>query len=264
MKISHEVPLDLLNSSLTFNDYQYCLPHYYIKYPKYKEFFISYRNMKESFIMLDNGLFEGGVLPEPKLIEIIKEIQPDIFILPDVWNNAYETISNADRWMEKIKPELPTNTKLMVVLQGKTFSDIQQCLYSSLGGGISHFGLNHSSLAYTDMFYHKNPLISKTMGRILTFNKLIEEDVFDKFKKCYIHFLGLNLPQEMLYVNNKELISSVDTSNPVINGIQGIRYSELGLLQKPEEKIELFMEKDLASNLEDIIFNISTFRKWTY
>ncbi len=25
--ISHEVPLDLLNESLKFNDYHYCLPH---------------------------------------------------------------------------------------------------------------------------------------------------------------------------------------------------------------------------------------------
>ena len=262
MKISHEVPLDLLETSLTFNDYDYLLPHFYLKYPKYKEFYLKSRD-KGRFIIMDNGLFEGGVLPEKDLIAMINEVQPDIFIVPDSWNNTTLTVDHAERWVSKIKPNLPPKTNLMVVLQGKSYDQIQECLHTCMNGGVKHFGLNHSSLAYTDLFYHSNLLISKTMGRIITFNKLIEEDIFDKFKKCYIHFLGLNLPQELIYVNHKELISSVDTSNPIINGIKGIRYTELGLWKKPEEKIETFMEKDLASNIEDIIFNVNSFRKWT-
>ena len=39
MKISHEVPICLLEDSLDFNDYQYCLPHLLDKDEDYKNFF---------------------------------------------------------------------------------------------------------------------------------------------------------------------------------------------------------------------------------
>jgi len=40
MKISHEVPLSLLEKSLMFNDYQYVLPHLIDKYNEYKLFML--------------------------------------------------------------------------------------------------------------------------------------------------------------------------------------------------------------------------------
>lgn len=259
MKISHEVPLDLLETSLSFNGYDYLLPHYYIKYPKYREFYLKSKS-KGRFIIADNGLFEGEVLPEPQLLEIINEIKPDIFIVPDVWNSYTSTLNYAKKWLDK---ELPGNTNRMMVLQGKTYDELQECVWQGMKIGYRHFGLNHASLAYSNLYYHPNPTTSRMMGRILTFNKLIEEDVFDKFKKCYIHFLGVETPEELQLVNNKELISSIDTSNPIINGIKGIRYDKNKFpIGKPSDKIEVFMEKDLASSIEDIMLNISYFRKW--
>ena len=146
MLISHEVPLSLLDTSLTFNDYDYLLPHYYVKYPKYKEFYLKSRE-KDRFIIMDNGLFEGGVFPEEKLLEIIKEIEPNIFIVPDAWNNNYTTFNNAKYWMDEMKFKLPTKTELMMVLQGQSFSDIDMLLWDSIKLGYKHFGLNHSSLS---------------------------------------------------------------------------------------------------------------------
>jgi len=80
----------------------------------------------------------------------------------------------------------------------------------------------------------------------------------------YIHLLGCSTPQEFTYYrdNCPELIKSVDTSNPIICGALGIRYQEGGLLTKPSNKIEEFMEQDLTKNLEDIIFNINAFKKF--
>lgn len=259
MLISHEVPLDLLELSLTFNDYQYCLPHYYVKYPQYKKFFDNYRNKNNSFIILDNGLFEGGVLPENQLLDIINGLKPDIFIVPDSWNDYITTIGYAKEWLKK---SIPISTNLMMVLQGKSYDQLHECSIQGLKLGYKYFGLNHSSLAYSDVFYHPNPIISKMMGRIITLNKLVEEDVYDKFKKCYIHLLGMISPEEIQLINHKNIIKSIDTSNPVLNGIKGLRYSNLSFpIGKPEEKIEIFMEKDLAFNIEDIIFNINQFRK---
>jgi hypothetical protein len=39
MKLSHEVPICLLEDSLKFNDYQYCLPHLLDQDEDYKDFF---------------------------------------------------------------------------------------------------------------------------------------------------------------------------------------------------------------------------------
>lgn len=261
MRISHETPLDFLDLSLTFNDYQYCLPHYWEKYPKYKEFFLKYRKMKNSFVFLDNGLFEGGVFPEEKLLEIINELKPDIFIIPDTWNNSYKTFEAAEYWSNL---GLDPKIRLMVVVQGTNLTEFEQLIHDSQKIGIKHFGFNHSSTAYSKVFSHSDPLISKMMGRIIMLNNLFEMDVFDDLKKCYLHLLGVNLPQEMFLLGNiKKYFSSIDTSNPILVGALGKRYNEMGINFKPEQKIEAFMEEDLASKIDDIIFNVNLFKKFT-
>ena len=39
VKVSHEVPICLLNKSRDFNDYDYCLPHLLDENLKYRRFF---------------------------------------------------------------------------------------------------------------------------------------------------------------------------------------------------------------------------------
>ena len=80
----------------------------------------------------------------------------------------------------------------------------------------------------------------------------------------YIHLLGASTPQEFTYYRDAQpnLINSVDTSNPIICGALGTRYSEIGLLTKPSNKIEEFMEQNLEDKLEDIIFNVNAFKKF--
>ena len=39
MKVSHETPFAYLEQSLSFNDYDYLLPHLYDKHEEYREFF---------------------------------------------------------------------------------------------------------------------------------------------------------------------------------------------------------------------------------
>jgi hypothetical protein len=258
MKISHETPLDLLDVSTTFNDYQYLLPHYWEKYPKYKEFFLKYRKTKDSFIIMDNGLFEGGVFPEEKLLEIINEIKPDIFIVPDAWNDFNVTWKNAIDWIDKAK-FFPKETKLMVVAQGN-YKNQLKWYFDLYERGIKHFAFNHSSIAYKSEYNHKDELISKTIGRIMVLDEILDEYTDD----CYIHLLGVNLPQELIYMsdNIKNKINSIDTSNPILVGALGKKYGEMGINFKPTEKIEKFMEEDLSSKIENIIFNVGIFRSW--
>ena len=59
MKISHEVPLCLLEDSLDFNDYDYCLVHLLDKDKDYVDFFMKAKQQGR-YIILDNSLHELG------------------------------------------------------------------------------------------------------------------------------------------------------------------------------------------------------------
>jgi hypothetical protein len=261
MKISHEVPLSLLERSLMFNDYQYVLPHLIDKYEEYKTFMLKYRTQENSFIIMDNGLFEGVEHTTEDLIEKINLIKPDIFITPDAWNNPHATYKNAKYWMNTLKPQLPSETKLMVVMQGRTVEDIAKLYDNCVDLGFKHFSFNHSSETYQYMFNHPNKLINQMMGRIELVNLMKKQGhILDGH---YIHLLGCSLPNEFIYYKGIDWINSVDTSSPIINGVLGIGYEEYGLLTKPTNKIEEFFEYNLEEQMGHITFNINKFKEYT-
>ena len=258
MKISHELPISLFPYSQTWNDYEYCLPIFMDKYPKYKEFFLDARKQGR-FIIMDNSLFEGYHHTIPDLLEKIHLIEPDIFIVPDEWNDSIITAKNAKYWKQL---SLPERTNLMVVLQGKTVNEIHLLYQTCLDLGYTHFAINHSSIVYQELGGSENSLANQSVGRVMLIEYLKSQDMIKDYH--YIHLLGASTPQEFTYYrdNHPNLINSVDTSNPIIVGALGQRYSDMGLLTKPSNKIEEFMEKDLAPQLEDIIFNINKFKKF--
>jgi hypothetical protein len=59
-----------------------------------------------------------------------------------------------------------------------------------------------------------------------------------------------------------DFIKSCDTSNPIIVGAQGQRYTDGGLTWKPKEKIEVYMEENLEDKIEDIKFNVQKFKQY--
>ena len=258
MKISHELPLSLLEHSIDWNDYEYCLPHLLDKHSDYRQHFLDSRE-RDRFIIMDNGLFEGVTHTIQDLLEKIDLIKPDIFIVPDEWNDSTITAKNAKHWLQY---KMPMRTKLMVVLQGKTVSDIHLLYQQCVDLGYTHFAFNHSSIVYQELGGSENALANQSVGRVLLIQYLLQQKVIKDHH--YIHLLGASTPQEFTFYRDAvpNLINSVDTSNPIICGALGIKYTETGLLEKPKEKIEEFMEKDLSSQLEDIIFNVNKFKEF--
>lgn len=259
MKISHEVPLSLLEESLTFNDYQYVLPTLWNRYPQYKEFMLNYRQQPNSFIIADNGIFEGEVLDNAEQLKLIEELQPDLYIVPDEWNDSTMTAKNAKHWTQY---NLPFKTKLMVVLQGKTMSDIHQLYQQCIDLGYTHFAINHSSIVYQSLCESDIEIANQSVGRVMLIEYLRTQNMIKDHH--YIHLLGASTPQEFTYYrdNLPNLVNSVDTSNPIIVGALGQRYAEVGMLTKPKNKIEEFMEADLEDKLEDIRFNVQRFKNF--
>ena len=260
MKISHELPLDLMKYAYKWNDYDYCLPHLIDKYDEYKEFFYYSRTHANRFIIMDNGLFEGVVHTTEDLLNKIELVRPDIFIVPDAWNDANTTLVNAKSWMINYKAGLPKGVNLMAVCQGKDIGELITTYQTLVDLGYEHIAFNHSSIAYQKEYTGMDHLKASMYGRMEFIRRLVQSGAIRKTH--YHHLLGCSLPQEFMSYGDWKFIKSVDTSNPILVGAEGKRYSDSGLSWKPKEKLEYYFEKDLSGQIEDIIFNVNRFRSF--
>ena len=77
------------------------------------------------------------------------------------------------------------------------------------------------------------------------------------------HLLGWGLPQEFALYRDYKWIDSIDTSNPIVHGIKGIKYEYGGLQTKESIKLVDLLDVDITNEqLYDIIHNVSYFRKY--
>ena len=259
MKISHELPLSLMHYGYEWNDYDYMLPHLIDKYLQYRIYFQK-ASLDGRFIIMDNGLFEGVEHTTEDLIEKINLIIPDVFIVPDAWNDSATTIRNAKEWMNNHIYKLPEGVNLMVVCQGESLGELIITYQTLLDLGYTHIAFNHSSCAYFEMYPGLDPLKAQMYGRMELIRRLVETETINK--RVYHHLLGCSLPQEFMSYKDWSFIQSVDTSNPILVGAEGERYTDSGLNWKPKEKLEFYFEKDLEGKVEDIIFNIQKFKDY--
>ena len=259
MKISHELPLGLMHYGYEWNDYDYCLPHLIDKHEQYRLYFQRAR-LDKRFIIMDNGLFEGVVHTTEDLLSKINLIRPNIFIVPDAWNDSTTTLVNAKSWMVNYKSHLPEGVELMAVCQGEDIHDLMTTYQTLLDLGYKHIAFNHSSCAYMEMYHGLEPLKRQMYGRMEFIRHLVMNNVIDK--NAYHHLLGCSLPQEFMSYKDWTFIKSVDTSNPILVGAEGQRYTDSGLTWKPKEKLEYYFEKDLESKIEDIKFNVQKFKEY--
>lgn len=260
MKISHEVPLCLLEDSLEFNDYQYLLPCLLDKHPKYQQFFLDY-GRNGGFIIMDNSLFEGVKHTDQFLMDKIELIKPDIFIVPDEWNDPDQTLINAKRWKNHQKNGMiPQSVNLMAVLQFNYY-DEAWALYKSLKEiGYRYIAFNHSSVGYESMFPHSNKIISQMMGRILLINLLKKDGELDE--SIYHHLLGCSSIKEFQYYKKGyDFIKSVDTSSPIMFSYEQNLYSEDDLYYKPTTPIIKVMEMPYSSFQPFLNVNLDIFRR---
>jgi len=262
MKVSHELPLGLMHYAYEWNDYDYCLPHLIDQYDQYRTFFQKSR-LDKRFIIMDNGLFEGVTHTTEDLLDKINLVRPDIFIVPDAWNDSNTTLVNAKSWMINYKALLPEGVNLMAVCQGKDIGELITTYQTLVDLGYTHIAFNHSSCAYQEIyptFSDTEPLKASMYGRMEFIRKLVERNIIRP--TYYHHLLGCSLPQEFMAYKDWTFIKSVDTSNPILVGAEGERYSDNGISWKPKNKLEHYFEMDLSDRLDDIIFNVNKFKSY--
>ena len=259
MKVSHELPLALMHNAYKWNNYDYCLPHLIDQYDQYKIFFQKSR-LDKRFIIMDNGLFEGVLHTTEDLLEKINLVRPNIFIVPDAWNDSNTTLVNAKSWMINFKENLPEGVNLMAVCQGNDMGELITTYQTLIDLGYEHIAFNHSSIAYQNEYTGMDHLKASMYGRMEFIRRLVQSGAIRKTH--YHHLLGCSLPQEFMSYSDWKFVKSVDTSNPILVGAEGKRYSDSGLTWKPKEKLEHYFEKDLSGQLEDIIFNVNRFKSF--
>jgi len=269
MKISHESPLALLQISRAYNDYDYALVHLFEKYPEYYKFFEE-SLLLDRTVILDNSIFElGTAFDADEFYKWVLKLNPTYFIIPDVFDNGIATVKNVKEWVKKYGEKIH-DSQAMAVAQGSTpaeFLDCYQTLYK-MGISMIAFPVNSKSYLNGKEYTPQNMMEGRYMMVNACLNWLRSRPWFEsvcsesfEYLQAH-HLLGLSLPQEVALYKDIPEIVSIDTSNPVLHGMEGIWYDEDGCLDtKSSGKMHEMMEWVISKNQFDTIcHNITKFR----
>jgi len=257
VKVSHETPFCLLEWSKDKMDYQYCLPHLMEINEEYRNHFLQCKE-EGIEIYLDNSLHElGASVSDSLLYKWLEILEPSTFFIPDVWEDKTRSVVNARRWA---KIEVPKNTIKTAVVQAKTYHEASICYQTYKDLGYKKIAFSYGASYYNNICKHPNKDFGKAIGRYEVIKALYEDLIIRTTDS--IHLLGTSFPGEFGLYKDFQFIHSIDTSNPVMAGIERTRYTDLGLTHKPKANMNNFQDKSLDSEQIDIIlYNIKKFKQ---
>ena len=257
VKISHEAPLCILEDSFHFNDYDYALPHLFDEEIGYLEYF-RYAKEKGRYIIMDNSLHElGHAYDTDRLMYWVNEFKPNEFIVPDVWEDRNKSVVNARQWAQI---ELPKGVEKVAVVQAQTIHEAATCYQTYKDLGYKKIAFSYGASYYNDVVPHPNRDLGKALGRLSVISALYKTKVIEDNDR--VHLLGCAVPQEFGWYRGFKFIESIDTSNPVMATLEGIRYSNSGLDFKPKANMNdyFYMLGDQV-DFELLAHNITKFRE---
>lgn len=245
MKISHEVPLQLLEVSRFFNDYDYALVHLLEESEKYRLFFEKSKALGRE-IILDNSLYELKESFDPeKFLYWVQKINPTVYIIPDDYDPEIN-LRKFDDWLILEKKSNCLNKK-MAVIHGDSYSDLV----------FSYQKMDKELRAYDMIAFSTGSKIMKEEGRSAIIRKMYRTGVINQKREH--HLLGAILPQEFETYRNISWIVSVDTSSPIMATFENMKFHH-GLNSKPQTTVnEIFFENRFV-NWELLYYNIRAFR----
>lgn len=258
VKISHETPFCLLEKSLSFCDYQYALPHLLESNEEYMNHFIKCKEMGVE-IYLDNSLHElGYAMDADTLLKWIDILRPSNFFIPDVWEDYAASIRNAKQWS---KVQLPEGVTKVAVVQAKSMHEAGLCVQAYRDLGYKKIAFSYGAEYYhSEMCPHPNKDLGKAIGRYMVISQLYNNKTL--LPNDRVHLLGTASPIEFGMYKNIKCIESIDTSNPIMAGIEGMPYTKMGLDSKPTANMNNFQDKPITEDqMKFIEHNIINFRQ---
>lgn len=215
VKISHEVPISLLEKSLQFNDYDYSLVHMLVENEEYYNFYKKYAKNREQ--ILDNSAYELNDAFSPSIFaKYVEDIQPSYYIIPDKIGDYQATMD----YFRDFTKEYSLPGKKIGVVQGTNYDEFIDC-FKFMNEYCDKVAIPFHSPFYNtlEFKFNHNQQYTRMHGRIKAINILKENNLISK----PIHLLGCSLPQEFYYIDNN-IIESIDTSNPVALGLEHKNY----------------------------------------
>ena len=270
MKVSHEIPISLLDHSTTFNDFDYCLVHLLHQNAgspeqlKYYNFYKFNRSLYNREVLLDNSIFELGKAFDPEdFYKSTLDIQPNMFIVPDVLEDMYGTVQSFKDFTDKRKEIQNTfQTKAIGAIQGKNWQELRECYkFISESADMIAISFDFSYYQVTGQGWHH--LERWCSGRQRFIMDLINNGVW-RWDKPH-HLLGCSLAKEFRFYVDRNIynIVSCDTSNPIVAAIHGMKYdADYGLDTKPTTKLaDLINHEFTNEQLEIVNYNTAMFKK---
>lgn len=255
MLISHEVPICMLEKSKSFNDYDYCLLHLTYEYPEYKQFY-SDSIKRGRKVLLDNSLFElGDALNNEQLAQGVLDLRPTWYVIPDCLNNYKTTIERLNSFIKDYS-DLPG--KSIGVIQGATIDELAEC-YNYMKYKVDKIAIPFGSKAFEEYNIGNTVLEKRTFGRIKFIHYLMDYNMWNSYTPH--HLLGCNIPIEFSYYKDIANIETIDTSNPIVNGLLGKKF-DLLQKEKPPHKInDMIMEQFNEEQIKLAVNNARAFRR---
>lgn len=257
IKIAHESPLSIMGKVQHMTDYDYALVHLFEDKDNGAEYLAFFHNalLNKREVILDNSVFElGTAFDSDRFRSWVKKLKPTYYIIPDKLRDAKATMNMVRSW-EPIK-----GSKSMAVVQGIDKKELIEC-YQLLDRYVDKIAFPFNLPIYLSLSNTGDQLMDYCLGRKMFIDMLLAENIINKNKPH--HLLGTVLPQEISQYKGDTyaFIESIDTSNPVVHGINGIRYTDTGLKTKLETKLYTLMGDEVTpKQWTDIKYNIKRYR----
>jgi hypothetical protein len=273
----------MLETSHSYNDYDYALVHLFKEHKEYYQFFDNCVKMGRH-VLLDNSIFELGTAYDPdEFAYWITRLKPTEYIVPDVLEDTKGTIQSYIDFDNKYGKVLPG--KKIGVVQGKTYEEIVECYrfmsamtdkiaisfdysfylneWTSFAAVREELMWNVNGIEFTPKILNGlefNKWANYALGRVCLMERLFRDRVLDLSKPH--HLLGCSVPWEFKLQTFK-CIETIDTSNPIVAAILRKPYSlNRGLDEKWSVKLVDFIQSTLDyEQLELALYNTHLFKK---
>jgi hypothetical protein len=209
-------------------------------------------------IYLDNSLHElGESVGDELLIKWLNILEPSTFFIPDVWEDMTASVVNARRW-STIK--VPEKTTKCAVVQAKSLHEAYLCVQTYKDLGYKKIAFSYGAQYYHDLTPHPDKDFGKAIGRYMVLSQMYEDKLLSPTDR--IHLLGTASPIEFGLYKNIKCIESIDTSNPIMAGIEKRLYNNLGISPKPVANMNKYQDVSKDSIETELIeYNVRKFRE---
>lgn len=259
IQIAHEAPLSIMGKVQHMTDYDYALVHLFEDQTiggRYLAYFDG-ALLKGREVILDNSVFElGQAFDMNRFRSWVERLKPTYYIIPDKLRDAEETMAIISNWAP-IK-----GSKSIGVVQGLTLDDCIRC-YLHIAKHCDKIAFPFNLPLYNSYAVGENQARVFMKGRWGFIHELIDRGLINN-KKPH-HLLGTMLPQDVAQYRDEKFsfIESIDTSNPVVHGMFGIRYTETGLAEKIENKLyTMISATPTPEQWAHIKYNIKAYREF--